>query len=97
MYEEYLVGLRKTALVDLKVREVPLQVELPTGPGLEAPIVGQAPPGAARRPRRRRPADLPRRGHRGVHDLARRRSHERIACRAAAPGRALARAHAAEP
>ena len=47
VYEEYLVGLRKTALVDLKVREVPLQVELPTGPGLEAPSLGQAPPGAA--------------------------------------------------
>lgn len=47
VYEEYLSGLRKTALVDLKVREVPLQVELPTGPGLEAPSLGQAPPGAA--------------------------------------------------
>ncbi|MET0554753.1 MAG: peptidyl-prolyl cis-trans isomerase [Vicinamibacteria bacterium] len=47
VYEEYLAGMRKTALVDLKVREVPLQVELPTGPGLEAPSLGQAPPGAA--------------------------------------------------
>jgi peptidyl-prolyl cis-trans isomerase SurA len=47
VYEEYLAGLRKTALVDLKVREVPLQVELPSGPGLEAPSLGQAPPGAA--------------------------------------------------
>jgi parvulin-like peptidyl-prolyl isomerase len=47
VYEEYLAGLRKTALVDLKVREVPLQVELPTGPGLEAPALGTVPPGAA--------------------------------------------------
>jgi parvulin-like peptidyl-prolyl isomerase len=47
VYEEYLVGLRKGALIDLKVREVPLQIDLPTGPGLEAPSLGQAPPGAA--------------------------------------------------
>lgn len=47
VYEEYLAGLRKTALVDLKVREVPLQIDLPSGPGLEAPSLGQAPPGAA--------------------------------------------------
>ena len=57
-YEEYVAGLRKTALVDLKVREVPLPVDLPVGPGLEAPTVGAvgglppapsagAPPGAS--------------------------------------------------
>jgi peptidyl-prolyl cis-trans isomerase SurA len=41
-YENYVAGLRKTALIDLKVREVPLQVTVPAGPLLEAP----APPGA---------------------------------------------------
>jgi peptidyl-prolyl cis-trans isomerase SurA len=42
-YEEYVAGLRKTALVDLKVREVPLSVDVPAGPSLEAPTVGQVP------------------------------------------------------
>jgi peptidyl-prolyl cis-trans isomerase SurA len=42
-YEEYVAGLRKTALVDLKVREVPLSVDMPVGPGLEAPKVGPLP------------------------------------------------------
>jgi len=42
-YDEYVAGLRKTALVDLKVREVPLSVDLPAGPGLEAPTVGTVP------------------------------------------------------
>lgn len=52
-YDEYVAGLRKTALVDLKVREVPLSVDMPVGPGLEAPSVGKVPaapaagPGAA--------------------------------------------------
>src|SRR5262245_43042540 len=36
-YETYIAGLRKTALIDLKVREVPLQVTVPTGTLLEAP------------------------------------------------------------
>ena len=43
-YDEYVAGLRKTALVDLKVREVPLSVDVPVGPGLEAPSVGKVPP-----------------------------------------------------
>jgi hypothetical protein len=38
-YQEYMAGLRKTALVDLRVREVPLQVTMPSGPLLEAPAV----------------------------------------------------------
>jgi parvulin-like peptidyl-prolyl isomerase len=48
-YQHYIEGLRKTALVDLKVREVPLQVSVPTGPLLEAPTapgVGAAPAAA---------------------------------------------------
>jgi parvulin-like peptidyl-prolyl isomerase len=44
-YDEYVAGLRKTALIDLKVREVPLSVEVPVTPGLEAPSVGKLPPG----------------------------------------------------
>jgi peptidyl-prolyl cis-trans isomerase SurA len=36
-YETYIAGLRKPALIDLKVREVPLQVTVPTGTLLEAP------------------------------------------------------------
>jgi hypothetical protein len=32
-------GLRKSALVDLRVREVPLQVTMPAGPLLEAPAI----------------------------------------------------------
>lgn len=43
-YEAYVEGLRKTALVDLKVREVPLSVDVPVGPGLEAPSLGTVPP-----------------------------------------------------
>jgi parvulin-like peptidyl-prolyl isomerase len=54
-YQAYMEGLRKTALIDLKVREVPLQVSVPTGPLLEAPAEQEAgkavpapgPPGAA--------------------------------------------------
>jgi peptidyl-prolyl cis-trans isomerase SurA len=37
-YNAYIEGLRKTALIDLKVREVPLQVTVPSGPLLEAPL-----------------------------------------------------------
>lgn len=52
-YTSYIEGLRKTALVDLKVREVPLQVTVPTGPLLEAPDaapIGGAPSVAAPAP-----------------------------------------------
>jgi parvulin-like peptidyl-prolyl isomerase len=42
IYKEYLEGLRKNALVDLKVREVPLQVDVPTTPTLREPPSGQA-------------------------------------------------------
>jgi peptidyl-prolyl cis-trans isomerase SurA len=38
-YQAYMEGLRKTALVDLRVREVPLQVTMPAGPLLEAPTL----------------------------------------------------------
>jgi len=44
-YDRFLEGLRKTAIVDVRVREVPLQVSLPTtGSILEAPT---GPPGVA--------------------------------------------------
>jgi parvulin-like peptidyl-prolyl isomerase len=43
-YEEYVAGLRKGALIDLKVREVPLSIDVPASPGLEAPSVGRVPP-----------------------------------------------------
>jgi parvulin-like peptidyl-prolyl isomerase len=43
-YDEYVAGLRKGALIDLKVREVPLSVDVPASPGLEAPSVGKVPP-----------------------------------------------------
>jgi parvulin-like peptidyl-prolyl isomerase len=49
-YETYIAGLRKPALIDLKVREVPLQVTVPTGTLLEAPTapdLGAAPAAAA--------------------------------------------------
>jgi parvulin-like peptidyl-prolyl isomerase len=49
-YDEYVAGLRKTALIDLKVREVPLSVDVPSGPGLEAPTVGKVPPPPAAAP-----------------------------------------------
>jgi parvulin-like peptidyl-prolyl isomerase len=40
-YDRFLEGLRKTATIDIRVREVPLQVELPTtGSILEAPAEG---------------------------------------------------------
>jgi peptidyl-prolyl cis-trans isomerase SurA len=42
-YDEYVATLRKTALIDLKVREVPLSIDVPAGPGLEAPSLGPAP------------------------------------------------------
>jgi parvulin-like peptidyl-prolyl isomerase len=45
-YEKYIEGLRKNAgAVEVRVREVPLQVEVPAGPTLAAPAVGAAPPG----------------------------------------------------
>jgi parvulin-like peptidyl-prolyl isomerase len=51
-YQAYIEGLRKPALIDLKVREVPLQVTVPSGPLLEAP----APPDLAAAPARSAPA-----------------------------------------
>jgi parvulin-like peptidyl-prolyl isomerase len=55
VYETYMEGLRKSALIDLRVREVPLQVTLPatslieplTDPGLRP---GTAPPAGAAAP-----------------------------------------------
>jgi peptidyl-prolyl cis-trans isomerase SurA len=49
-YDEYVAGLRKPALIDLKVREVPLSVDLPAGPTLEAPTVGAVPAAPAGAP-----------------------------------------------
>jgi peptidyl-prolyl cis-trans isomerase SurA len=46
-YESYVAGLRKAALIDLKVREVPLQVTVPAGPLLEAPVAPGTPPAPA--------------------------------------------------
>jgi peptidyl-prolyl cis-trans isomerase SurA len=49
-YQTYIEGLRKPALISLKVREVPLQVTVPSGPLLEAPSapgLGAAPAPAA--------------------------------------------------
>lgn len=55
-YGRYLEGLRKQAVVDVRVREVPLQVNLPTssGPFLEPPAPA-APPGV----RAPRPGAIP--------------------------------------
>jgi peptidyl-prolyl cis-trans isomerase SurA len=44
-YEAYLEGLRKEAIIDIRVREVPLQATVPTAPGLEIP--GAAAPTAS--------------------------------------------------
>jgi len=44
-YEAYMEGLRKAAIIDIRVREVPLQATVPSGPGLEMP--GDAPSGDA--------------------------------------------------
>lgn len=41
-YESYVEGLRKTALIDVRVREVPLEVTIPQTPPLEVPK-GNAP------------------------------------------------------
>lgn len=49
-YQAYMEGLRKPALVDLKVREVPLQVSVPAGPLLEAPVLPEQAAPAARAP-----------------------------------------------
>jgi parvulin-like peptidyl-prolyl isomerase len=61
VYDEYVAGLRKGALIDLKVREVPLSIDLPpAGPTLEAPTVGGAPSiGKATAPAAAAPAGSP--------------------------------------
>jgi len=53
-YEAYMEGLRKAAIIDIRVREVPLQATVPSAPGLEIPgdvpsadAVPPAPPAAA--------------------------------------------------
>jgi parvulin-like peptidyl-prolyl isomerase len=55
-YEAYMEGLRKAAIIDIRVREVPLQATVPSAPGLEMPgdapspdavPAGAAPAGAA--------------------------------------------------
>ena len=49
-YSKFVDGLRQTAVVDVRVREVPLQVSMPTQPSLlDAPLPGDA--GAAGAPR----------------------------------------------
>jgi parvulin-like peptidyl-prolyl isomerase len=45
--ETYLAGLRKTALVDLRVREVPLQVTVPATSLLEPPAAEEGEPASA--------------------------------------------------
>ena len=45
-YESYLEGLRKAALIDLKVREVPLDVAVPATPPLEVPALEKPAPAA---------------------------------------------------
>ena len=45
-YEGYLEGLRKEAIIDIRVREVPLQATVPATPGLEMPGAAAAPAGA---------------------------------------------------
>jgi hypothetical protein len=42
-YESYMEGLRKAALIDLRVREVPLDVTVPSTPPLEVPGLEKAP------------------------------------------------------
>ena len=44
-YEAYMEGLRKSAIIDIRVREVPLQATVPEAPALEIP--GAAAPPAA--------------------------------------------------
>jgi parvulin-like peptidyl-prolyl isomerase len=55
-YDEYVAGLRKGALIDLKVREVPLSIDVPVNPGLEAPTLGKVPPDASAAPAPAAPA-----------------------------------------
>lgn len=43
-YEAYMEGLRKAAMIDLRVREVPLQVELPAEPVVTRPAPGAPEP-----------------------------------------------------
>ena len=45
-YEAYMEGLRKAAIIDIRVREVPLQATMPDTPGLEMPGEAAAPSGA---------------------------------------------------
>ena len=53
-YEAYMEGLRKDAIIDVRVREVPLQATVPATPGLETRRA--APQAAPGRPRPRRGA-----------------------------------------
>jgi peptidyl-prolyl cis-trans isomerase SurA len=51
-YDKFIAGLRKTAILDVRVREVPLQVDLPSSgsildPAGPEPAAGTAPAGAA--------------------------------------------------
>ena len=50
-YEAYMEGLRKEAIIDVRVREVPLQAAVPATPGLEMPGAGAAPARARGEPR----------------------------------------------
>jgi peptidyl-prolyl cis-trans isomerase SurA len=51
-YEAYMEGLRKAAIIDIRVREVPLQATVPDTPGLEIPGASAPPasPGAETAP-----------------------------------------------
>jgi peptidyl-prolyl cis-trans isomerase SurA len=46
-YDAYMEGLRKAAIIDIRVREVPLQATVPDTPGLEIPGTVTAPEPAA--------------------------------------------------
>ena len=49
-YETYMEGLRKAALIDLRVREVPLEVAVPSTPPLEVPALEKSPAPAGENP-----------------------------------------------
>jgi parvulin-like peptidyl-prolyl isomerase len=49
-YEAYMEGLRKEAIIDIRVREVPLQAEVPATPGLGIPGAATGEPETAATP-----------------------------------------------
>ena len=57
-YESYVAGLREKAIIDIRVREVPLQVDVPSTPGTILDSAA-APPEGAPRPEQVTPPSLP--------------------------------------